>query len=807
MPKTEDLKNLTQKKEISFGEFKKTVLNDYRLANESREASLMGRKEVLSGKAKFGIFGDGKEVAQIAMAKAFKKGDFRSGYYRDQTFAFATGMLTIQQWFAGLYAHADLEAEPSSAGRQMGGHYATRTVNEDGSWVTLTEKYNTSSDISPTGGQMPRLLGLALASKLYRNNPNLHASEFEKFSIKGNEVAFGTIGDASTSEGPFWETINAAGVLQVPMLISVWDDGYGISVPKKYQTTKGDISEALKGMQRDKKSPGYEIFKVKGWDYPALCEAYEKAAELCRAEHVPVLMHVEEVTQPQGHSTSGSHERYKSPERMQWEKDFDCIKRMHDWILKFAIATEDELKAIEEKAKTDVKTARDNAWKAYLEPIKKEAGEACALINSLAESCANADKLQALAKELSSAKDPIRKDVTAMLKKALRATKGENGDARNNVLAYLKDYETQNVDRYDSLLYTEEALRVSRVAPEYADDTMVNGHEVLRDNFDAIFAKYPQVVIFGEDSGKLGDVNQGLENLQKKYGEDRIFDTGIRENTIAGQAIGMAMRGLRPIAEIQYLDYLLYALQILSDDLATVAYRTKGIQRCPAIIRTRGHRLEGIWHSGSPMQMILGTLRGMYVCVPRNMTQAAGFYNTLLSANEPAIIIEPLNSYRLKERKPTNFGEFKVPLGVPEILREGTDVTVVTYGPLCRMALDAANQLQEIGISIEVIDVQTLIPFDINSIISASLAKTNRVLFLDEDVPGGASAYMMQKVLEEQGGYEHLDSSPKTLTGKAHRPAYGSDGDYFSKPSVEDIFDSVYSIMNEADPNTFPSIY
>jgi len=804
MSKTEELKNLSQKKEISFDEFKKTILNDFRLANESREASLMGRKEVLSGKAKFGIFGDGKEIAQIAMAKAFKKGDFRSGYYRDQTFAFATGMLTLQQWFAGLYAHADLEAEPSSAGRQMGGHYATRTVNEDGTWANLTELYNTSSDISPTSGQMPRLLGLALASKLYRNNPNLHTAEFEKFSIKGNEVAFGTIGDASTSEGPFWETINAAGVMQVPMLISVWDDGYGISVPKKYQTTKGDISEALKGMQRDKKTEGYEIFKVKGWDYPALCEAYEKAAELCREEHVPVLMHVEEVTQPQGHSTSGSHERYKSPERMQWEKDFDCIHRMREWILKFAVATEDELKAIEEKAKTDVKIAKDNAWKAYLQPIKQEAGEAIELINAVT---GNNETLAQLSKELASTKDPIRKDVTNALRKTLRITRNEPSEAREQILAYLKDYDSKNVDRYDSLLHTEEALNVAPVAPSYEDDTQVNGHEILRDNFDAIFSKYPNVVAFGEDSGKLGDVNQGLENIQKKYGEERLFDTGIREATIAGQAIGMAMRGFRPIAEIQYIDYLLFALQVLSDDLATLSYRTKGTQRSPVIVRTRGHRLEGIWHSGSPMAMILGTLRGIYLCVPRNMTQAAGFYNTLLSANEPALVVEPLNSYRLKEKRPNNMGEFKVPLGVPEILREGSDVTVATYGPLCRMALEAAQQLQEVNISIEVIDVQTLLPFDLNHIIVASLTKTNRVLFLDEDVPGGASAYMMQKVLEEQGGYEHLDSAPKTLTGKAHRPAYGSDGDYFSKPSVEDIFDAVYSIMNETDPTTYPTIY
>lgn len=798
---------MSQKKEISYEDFKKAVLKDYRTANESREASLIGRKEVLSGKAKFGIFGDGKEIAQLAMAKAFKPGDFRSGYYRDQTFAFATNMLTLQQWFAGLYAHANLDAEPSSAGRQMGGHFSTRTVNEDGSWAELSKLNNTSSDISPTGSQMPRLLGLALASKVYRNVEGLHNSEFEKFSIKGNEVAFGTIGDASTSEGLFWETINAAGVMQVPMLVSIWDDGYGISVPKKYQTTKGDISEALKGMQRDKKLAGYEIFKVKGWDYPALCETYEKAAELCRTEHIPVIIHVEEVTQPQGHSTSGSHERYKSPERLQWEKDFDCIRRMREWILKFAIATEDDLNEIEEKAKTTVKEARDAEWKAYLAPIKSEVTEASALINTLASNSSNSDNLTKLTAELASIKDVMRRDVTSALRKALRITRTEKSEAREQILAYLNDYNAKNIDRYDSLLYTNEAIQVRPEPVSFDGDNMVNGHEVLRDNFDTILSKYPNVVIFGEDSGKLGDVNQGLENLQAKYGEQRIFDTGIREATIAGQAIGMAMRGLRPIAEIQYLDYLLYAIQILSDDLATLSYRTKGTQRAPVIIRTRGHRLEGIWHSGSPMGMILNSLRGMYVCVPRNMTQAAGFYNTLLSANEPAIVIEPLNSYRLKEKKPSNFGEFKVPLGVPEILHEGTDVTIVTYGPLCRMAMEAATQLQEAGISVEIIDVQTLLPFDLNNIIVGSLAKTNRVLFLDEDVPGGASAFMMQKVLEKQGGYAHLDSAPKTLTGKEHRPAYGSDGDYFSKPSVEDIFDAIYGIMNEADPTTYPSIY
>jgi len=806
MAKTEELQNLSQKKEISFEEFKKTVLTDYRVVNESREASLLGRKEVLSGKAKFGIFGDGKEIAQVAMAKAFKHGDFRSGYYRDQTFMFAIGELSLQEWFAGLYAHADLAAEPTSAGRQMGGHYSTQSVNADGTWKDLINKYNSSSDISPTGGQMPRLVGLALASKLFRENKGLHIPDLEKFSNKGNEIAFGTIGDASTSEGLFWESINAAGVMQIPMLLSVWDDGYGISVPKKYQTTKGDIYEALKGMQRDKKAPGYELYKVKAWDYSALCETYEKAAELCRTEHIPTLIHVEEVTQPQGHSTSGSHERYKSPERLQWEKDFDGIKKMREWILKFAIATEAELNSIEETAKEVVKDARNKAWAACLEPIKQEIAQGTALILATVEGTGHADAIAQFITELKSAKDPARKDLVIAIKKTLRLTCNENSDARTALLDFLKEYEETNRDRYDSHLYTNEVLGVSQVQAQY-DDESVNGHEILRDNFDAILGKYPEVVIFGEDSGKLGGVNQGLENMQKKYGEERVFDTGIREATIVGQAIGLALRGLRPIAEIQYLDYLLYAVQILSDDLATLAYRTKGTQRAPVIIRTRGHRLEGIWHSGSPMGMIINSLRGIYVCVPRNMTQAAGFYNTLLSAHEPAIVIEPLNSYRLKEKRPFNMGEFKVPLGIPEVLREGKDVTIITYGPLCRMAEQAAQQLDAVNISVEIIDVQTLLPFDINHSIVESLKKTNRVLFLDEDVKGGASAFMMQKVLEEQDGYQYLDSAPRTLTGKDHRPAYGSDGDFFSKPSVEDIYDTVYAIMNEVDPASHPDIY
>lgn len=671
---------MSQKKEMSFEEFKTSVLNDYRVVNESREASLLGRKEVLSGKAKFGIFGDGKEVAQIAMAKAFKQGDFRSGYYRDQTFMFSLNELTLKEWFSGLYATADLQEEPSSAGRQMGGHFSTHSVNADGSWKNLTEQNNSSSDISPTGSQMPRLVGLALASKVYRNTPGLDGEEFQKFSKKGNEIAFGTIGDASTSEGLFWESINAAGVMQIPMLVSVWDDGYGISVPKQYQTTKGDIHEALKGMQRDKRAPGYEMFKVKAWDYSALCETYEKAAEVCRKEHVPVLIHIEEVTQPQGHSTSGSHERYKSPERLQWEKDFDGIKKMREWILKFAIATENELNAIEEKARETVKDAKNAAWATYLQLLKAEAQEVTPLIEKVAEGSSEKDAISKLASELKASREPIRRDIANSIRKTLRYTRNENSSARAELLAYHKDYSAKNEDRYDSYLYTNEVLGVAEVTPSYTSDEGLNGHEILRDNFDAILGKYPNVIIFGEDSGKLGGVNQGLENMQKKYGEERVFDTGIREATIIGQAIGLALRGLRPIAEIQYLDYLLYAIQIISDDLATLAYRTKGTQRAPVIIRTRGHRLEGIWHSGSPMGMIINAVRGMYVCVPRNMTHAAGFYNTLLSANEPGIIIEPLNSYRLKEKKPSNFGEFKLPLGVPEVIREGSDVTIVTYG-------------------------------------------------------------------------------------------------------------------------------
>lgn len=811
MSKSGETVSAEKKQLFSKDEFVNIVLNDYRIANESREASLMGRREVLTGKAKFGIFGDGKEIAQLAMAKAFKDGDFRSGYYRDQTFMFATGNLTLQEWFAGLYGHTDIDLEPMSAGRQMGGHFGTRSLNADGSWKDLTKMKNSSPDISPTGGQMPRLLGLAMASKYFKNNPALQNGKFLRLSNKGNEIAFGTIGDASTSEGLFWETINAAGVMQIPMLVSVWDDGHGISVPKKYQTTKESISEILKGFQREKGGNGYEIFKTKGWDYAHLCETYENASRVCREEHVPVLIHVEEVTQPQGHSTSGSHERYKSKERLQWESDFDGIKKMREWILTNKIASETELAEIEENAKKVVREAKSAAWNAYLTPIKNERTEVIAMISDIAGASENRVFLEKITAELSGISEPIRKDILVAAKKVLRMTRSENIAAKNQLANWLNESKIANYDRYSSYLQSESnmnALHVKPVAVEYAgEEKQVDGRELLRENFDAILTKYPEVLIFGEDSGKIGGVNQGLEGLQDKYGEVRVFDTGIREATIMGQAIGLSMRGLRPIAEIQYLDYLLYALQIMSDDLATVQYRTKGGQKAPVIIRTRGHRLEGIWHSGSPMGMIINSIRGIHVCVPRNMTQAAGFYNTLLSADEPALVIEPLNGYRLKEQLPSNIGEYKVPLGVVETIHEGSDITLVTYGSCCRIAMEAVKQLAEADISVEVIDVQTLLPFDLNHSIVESVKKTNRLLVLDEDVPGGASAYILQKVVEEQGGYKFLDAEPRTLPAKDHRPAYGSDGDYFSKPSADDVFDAVYEIMHESNPERFPRIY
>lgn len=789
-------------------EFQNIVLADYRVAFESREASLTGRKEVLTGKAKFGIFGDGKEVAQLAMAKSFREGDFRSGYYRDQTFMFATKNLTLQEWFAQLYAHTDIEAEPSSAGRQMNGHFATRSLNADGSWKDLTKIKNSSSDISPTGGQMPRLLGLALASKHYKQNADLHSAKFAKFSNKGNEIAFGTIGDASTSEGLFWETMNAAAVMQIPMLVSVWDDGYGISVPKKYQTTKESISEALSGFQRTADKPGFQIFKTRGWDYPHLVETYANATKVCRDEHIPVLVHVEEVNQPQGHSTSGSHERYKTPERLQWESDFDCIKKFREWIVTSRIATVEELEQLEKDAKEKVKTDRRAAWEAYLAPLKSELKEALGLLDELANESANGVFITKVRNDLSATMDATRRDMISASKMALRYVKNENIPARAKLISWLQINAIANFNRYSANLHSGTALEIKPVKPEYAnEEKLYDGREILRDNFDSILANNPEVVIFGEDSGFIGGVNQGLEGLQKKYGEIRVFDTGIREATIIGQAIGMAMRGLRPIAEIQYLDYLLYALQIMSDDLATLQWRTVGGQKAPVIIRTRGHRLEGVWHSGSPMGMIIHALRGIYICTPRNMTQAAGMYNTLLSADEPALVIEPLNSYRLKERMPENWGQFKVQLGVPEILREGKDITLVSYGSTLRLCMEAAKQLQEADISVEVIDVQTLLPFDKNNSIVESVKKTNRLLVVDEDVPGGASAFILQNIIETQGGYKYLDCEPRTLTARDHRPAYGSDGDFFSKPGTVDIYDIAYSMMHDADPETWPAIY
>lgn len=794
--------------QVSKDEFKKAILNDYKIANESRQASLMGRREVLTGKAKFGIFGDGKEIAQIAMARAFRDGDFRAGYYRDQTFMMACGLLTLEEFFAQLYAHADVKADPSSAGRSMNGHFGTRMLDENGNWRDLSKNKNSASDISPTAAQMPRLVGLALASKFYRNNPELEA--VKGFSNKGNEVAFGTIGDASTSEGVFFEAINAASVLQIPLVMSIWDDGYGISVPKKFQTTKQSISEALRGFQKEKKTNGIHIYTGKGWDYPGLCELYMKVSELAREKHEPVLLHVEEMTQPQGHSTSGSHERYKSKDRLAWEDEFDCIRKMREWIEASAIASAEELDEIEANAKQSARDAKNAAWKAFIDTIKQEIATVSAYFDQIAAESPNAPFVLKVKDELTKAMDPLRKEVQAAVRKVLQITRGEEGAAREQLVNWYKQSKVENDDRFSSHLYSQSessALNVEAVAPEYDGDKMVDGREVLRDNFDTLITKDPRVIAFGEDLGMIGGVNQGFEGLQAKHGEGRVFDTGIREATILGQGIGMAMRGLRPIAEIQYLDYLLYALQIMSDDLATLQYRTKGGQKSPVIIRTRGHRLEGIWHSGSPMGMIINALRGIYVLVPRNMTQAAGFYNTMLQSDDPAIIIEPLNAYRIKEKLPSNLGEFTVPLGVPEVLLEGADVTVVTYGSCCKIAQEAAKHLAEMNISVELIDAQTLLPFDTEHSIVESLKKTNRVLFLDEDVPGGASAYMMQQVVEGQMGYYHLDSQPRTLSAKAHRPAYGSDGDYFSKPNVEDVVEAVYSIMNESDPESYPALY
>ncbi|WP_100615302.1 alpha-ketoacid dehydrogenase subunit alpha/beta [Confluentibacter citreus] len=795
------------KSNISFEDFKTEVLNDYKIAVTSRECSLLGRREVLTGKAKFGIFGDGKEVPQLAMAKAFKKGDWRSGYYRDQTFMMAIGELSVEQLFAGLYANTNLELEPMSAGRQMGGHFVTHSIDDNGNWKDLTKQYNSSADISPTAAQMPRLLGLAQASKIYKNLKDINQSNF---SVNGNEVAWGTIGNASTSEGLFFETINAAGVLQVPMVISVWDDEYGISVHAKYQTTKENISEILKGFQRDKKNNGFEILRVKGWDYANCIETFQEASVIARNEHVPVLIHVQELTQPQGHSTSGSHERYKDRDRLAWEAEYDCNKKMREWIIDSGIATNETLTSIERIIKRDVKEGRKNAWEVFLRPIQKEQQELISLLKTVAASSANGVLISKIKDVLISINEPTRKDLLSNARKALRYTIGENTIEKQQLNTWINNYFEFAQPKFSSHLYCEtnkSALNVTEIKPTYNNESeQVDARIIIRDNFDALLKKYPEVLIFGEDTGKIGDVNQGLEGLQEKYGEHRVTDTGIREATIIGQGIGLALRGLRPIAEIQYLDYVLYALQIISDDLASLHYRTKGRQKAPLIIRTRGHRLEGIWHSGSQMGGILNLIRGLYVLVPRNMTKAAGFYNTLLQSDDPALVVECLNGYRLKENKPTNLGNFKTPIGVVETIKEGNDITLVSYGSTLRIVEQTAKDLLTIGIDAEVIDIQSLIPFDIHHDIVKSIAKTNRVMVIDEDVPGGASAYILNEILNNQNAYQYLDSQPKTLTAKAHRPAFGDDGDYFSKPSAEDIFEAVYQVMHETNPENFPKL-
>lgn len=796
-------------KELSFDEFKKIVTDDYRIGYQSRQASLIGRREVLTGKAKFGIFGDGKEVAQLAMAKAFKNGDWRAGYYRDQTFMFATGMSNLLEFFAQLYAYPDVEKDPASAGRQMNCHYATRFVNTDGTWVNQAQTMNCSSDISTTSGHMPRLLGLAFASKLYRQNKEL---EFQtNFSIDGNEVAFGTIGNGSTSEGLFFETLNAAGVLQVPMAISVWDDAYAISVPASLQTTKEDISEILKGFQREENTNGYEIFKVRGWDYIALCETYERAIAVCREEHVPVLIHVTEMTQPQGHSSSGSHERYKSKERLEWEEKHDCLLKMREWMIESAIVTAEEMDELESEAKKYVRECQKIVWNQLGNEIRIELEEAAELIENMASGSDFQNELLNIVKVLREEQDPGRREIVTAVRKALRLTVNEYSYQKEAIITWLTEEDTKADSRYNSKLFGNtqfSPLKVPDVGLEYSEEAKVlDGREVLNACFEANFERDKTIVAFGEDVGAIGDVNQGFSGLQLKFGDLRIMDTGIREATIIGQGIGLAMRGLRPIAEIQYLDYLLYSINVLSDDLATLSYRTAGGQKAPLIVRTRGHRLEGIWHSGSPMGLILNSMRGLHICVPRNMTQAAGMYNVLLRGDEPALVIECLNGYRLKEKLPANPGDFTVPLGKAEILKSGLHITVVSYGSTLRLVMEATEELERMGINIEVIDPQTLYPFDLDNICGNSLKKTNKLLIVDEDLPGAASAYILQKILEGQKGYFSLDAQPITLSAKEHRPPYGSDGDYFCKPSVDDIIEAAYKLMHQSDPKKFPAIY
>jgi pyruvate/2-oxoglutarate/acetoin dehydrogenase E1 component/TPP-dependent pyruvate/acetoin dehydrogenase alpha subunit len=788
--------------ELSFDDFKTIVINDYKIAYESRQISLLGRREVLTGKAKFGIFGDGKEVAQLAMAKVFNPGDWRAGYYRDQTFMLATGMSSKRQLFAQLYANTDVSMEPASAGRQMNNHFATRSLDEQGQWKNLSTIKNSSSDVSPTASQMQKLVGLAYASKLYKQNTALH--QFTQFTAKGNEVAFGTIGNASTSEGVFFESINAAGVLQIPMAISVWDDSYGISVPAKYQTTKENISEILKGFQRDDTANGLEIFRVKGWDYVALCETYQKAIHICRTQHVPVLIHVTELTQPQGHSTSGSHERYKPDERLAWEKEYDCILKMREWMLQSAIATEEELNTLENTAKNEVKRIQKEAWADFMEDIQIDKEQAFILLDALA---VHHEDVKQITLILRSEIDPLRKEIISTVRKAIRISRKNKSPERENLVQWYSKQQNKNHELYNTYLYTNSAqspLKAQSIEAIYTDNSqMVDGREILNACFDANFARDPLIVAFGEDLGAIGDVNQGFAGLQQKYGENRITDTGIREITIVGQALGLALRGFKPIAEIQYLDYVTYAMSVLSDDIATLSYRTKGGQKAPLIIRTRGHRLEGIWHAGSPMGMLVSALKGMHLCVPRNMVQAAGMYNTLLQGDEPALLIECLNGYRIKERLPENVGEFKVPLGIAEIIKTGNDITLVSYGSTLRIVNEAASELLKMDIDVEVIDLQTLMPFDLDNTCLQSIKKTNKLLIIDEDVPGGGSAYILQQILENQKGYQFLDAAPHTLTAKEHRTPYGTDGDYFGKPSVDDVVEKVYLMMQEYNPQQF----